>query len=203
MSGRGLGHTGGTIDKLESIPGFKTDIGKEEFIKNVREIGLSVVGQTGNLAPADKKLYALRDVTATVNNISLIASSIMSKKIASGADGIVLDVKTGSGAFMKTVEESVKLAELMVKIGKQIGRKTVAFVTDMDVPLGNAIGNSLEVIEAIEVLKGEGPEDLKELSFQLASKMLEISGLGDKDRCMEMVQKQLMKEGHCQSLKIW
>ena len=189
MSGRGLGHTGGTIDKLESIPGFKTDIGKEEFIKNVREIGLSVVGQTGNLAPADKKLYALRDVTATVNNISLIASSIMSKKIASGADGIVLDVKTGSGAFMKTVEESVKLAELMVKIGKQIGRKTVAFVTDMDVPLGNAIGNSLEVIEAIEVLKGEGPEDLKELSFQLASKMLEISGLGDKDRCMERVQK--------------
>lgn len=189
MSGRGLGHTGGTIDKLESIPGFKTDISKEEFIKNVKEIGVAVVGQTGNLAPADKKLYALRDVTATVNNISLIASSIMSKKIASGADGIVLDVKTGSGAFMKTVEESVNLAELMVKIGKNMERKTVAVVTDMDVPLGNAIGNSLEVIEALEVLKGRGPDDLKELSFELASKMLEISGLGDKNKCIKMVRK--------------
>lgn len=188
MSGRGLGHTGGTIDKLESIPGFKTDIAKEEFIKNVKEIGLSIVGQTGNLAPADKKLYALRDVTATVNNISLIAGSIMSKKIASGADGIVLDVKTGSGAFMKTVEESLNLAKLMVKIGKEVGKKTVAVVTDMDVPLGNAIGNSLEVIEAIEVLKGRGPEDLKELSFELASKMLEISGLGDKVTCKNMVR---------------
>ena len=189
MSGRGLGHTGGTIDKLESIPGFKTDITNKEFIQNVKEIGLSVVGQTGNLAPADKKLYALRDVTATVNNISLIASSIMSKKIASGADGIVLDVKTGSGAFMKTLEESIELAELMVKIGNQIGRKTVAVVTDMDVPLGNAIGNSLEIIEAIEVLKGRGPEDLKELSFELAAKMLEVSGLGDRELCMEMVKK--------------
>ncbi|MDQ2086199.1 pyrimidine-nucleoside phosphorylase [Herbivorax sp. ANBcel31] len=188
MSGRGLGHTGGTIDKLESIPGFKTDISNKEFIDNVREIGVSVVGQTGNLAPADKKLYALRDVTATVDNISLIASSIMSKKIASGADGIVLDVKTGSGAFMKTVEKSKKLAELMVKTGNKIGRKTVAIVTDMDVPLGNAIGNSLEVIEAIEVLKGKGPEDLKELSFELAAKMLEVSGLGHRELCIKKVE---------------
>lgn len=201
MSGRGLGHTGGTIDKLESIPGFKTDITNKGFIQNVREIGLSVVGQTGNLALADKKLYALRDVTATVNNISLIASSIMSKKIASGADGIVLDVKTGSGAFMKTLEESIELAELMVRTGNKIGRKTVAVVTDMDIPLGNAIGNSLEVIEAIEVLKGRGPEDLKELSFELAAKMLEISGLGDRELCMKMVKEAVCKGGALSKLK--
>lgn len=189
MSGRGLGHTGGTIDKLESIPGFRTAISKEEFISNVKDIGLSVAGQTGNLVPADKKLYALRDVTATVNNISLIASSIMSKKIASGADKIVLDVKTGSGAFMKTLEDSISLSRAMVEIGKRRGRDTVAVITDMDIPLGNAIGNSLEVIEAIECLKGNGPWDLEEVSTELASRMLMLAGLGDIDECRQLAGK--------------
>ncbi len=188
MSGRGLGHTGGTIDKLESIPGFRTGLTREEFIKNVKTSGISIAGQTGNLAPADKKLYALRDVTATVNNISLIASSIMSKKIASGADRIVLDVKTGSGAFMKTVEDSRKLAQAMVNIGNSVGRKTCAVITDMDIPLGNAIGNSLEVIEAIETLKGKGPEDLTAVCRVLAAKMLELAGLGDNGYCMNKVE---------------
>lgn len=183
MSGRGLGHTGGTIDKLESIPGFKTALTKEEFINNVNSIGISVAGQTGNLAPADKKLYALRDVTATVNSIPLIASSIMSKKIACGADSIVLDVKTGSGAFMKSLEKSVELARTMVKIGNDLGRKTVAVVTDMDIPLGNAIGNSLEVMEAIETLKGNGPEDLETVSIELAVRMLMLAGVGDEAHC--------------------
>ncbi|HEX3029210.1 MAG TPA: pyrimidine-nucleoside phosphorylase [Clostridia bacterium] len=187
MSGRGLGHTGGTIDKLESIPGFRTSLTREEFLSNVKEIGIAIAGQTGNLAPADKKLYALRDVTATVNNISLIASSIMSKKIASGADRIVLDVKTGSGAFMKTVGESIALARTMVKIGQRVGRKTAAIVTDMDVPLGFAIGNSLEVIEAIETLKGNGPKDLEEVSFELASRMLELAGIGNIQECRSKV----------------
>jgi len=188
MSGRGLGHTGGTIDKLESIPGFNTSISRENFIKNVKEIGISIAGQTGNLAPADKKLYALRDVTATVNNISLIASSIMSKKLASGADRIVLDVKTGSGAFMKTFEDSVKLAREMVKIGENTGRHTVAIVTDMDIPLGRAVGNSLEIIEAIETLQNRGPEDLMEVSFELAARMLELCELGTIDECKSMVR---------------
>lgn len=189
MSGRGLGHTGGTIDKLESIPGFMTGVNINDFIRNVRDIGICVAGQTGNLAPADKKLYALRDVTATINNISLIASSIMSKKIASGADSIVLDVKTGSGAFMKTLEDSVRLAEEMVKIGENTGRRTVAYVTEMDIPLGNGIGNSLEVIEAIETLKGKGPEDLKKVSYTLAAKMLNLAGCGNEEECIALVEK--------------
>lgn len=186
MSGRGLGHTGGTIDKLESIPGFRTSLSREEFIHNVAKTGLSIAGQTGNLAPADKKLYYLRDVTATVNNISLIASSIMSKKIASGADRIVLDVKTGSGAFMKALETSIELACAMVRIGGAVGRKTSAVVTDMDIPLGNAIGNSLEVIEAVETLKGRGPKDLERISMELAARMLELAGQGSIEECMEM-----------------
>lgn len=172
MSGRGLGHTGGTIDKLESFPGFSADLSEERFIENVNNIGLALVAQTGHLAPADKKIYALRDVTATVDNMSLIASSIMSKKIASGADSIVLDVKVGEGAFMKTVEDAKALALEMVSIGKSVGRNTIAVISDMDHPLGYAIGNSLEIIEAINTLKGKGPKDLLELSLVLGSNML-------------------------------
>lgn len=172
MSGRGLGHTGGTIDKLEAIPGFETALSTEKFIANVNQIGAAVAGQTGNLAPADKKLYALRDVTATVDSIPLIASSIMSKKIASGADGIILDVKTGEGAFMKNYQGALKLAQRMVEIGKEVGRDVTAVISDMNQPLGQAVGNSLEVEEAIDVLKGEGPEDLTNLCLSLAAEML-------------------------------
>ena len=172
MSGRGLGHTGGTIDKLESFPGFSTEIELDAFEKNVNEIGISIMGQTKDLAPADKKLYALRDVTATVDQLSLIASSIMSKKLASGADAIVLDVKTGSGAFMKKLPDSVALAEEMVRIGNGAGRKTIAVISDMDQPLGYAVGNALEVQEAIATLRGEGPEDFTELCMTLGSYML-------------------------------
>ena len=180
MSGRGLGYTGGTIDKLESFPGFSTSVTKENFIENVNRHYICVAGQTENLAPADKKIYALRDVTATVDNISLIASSIMSKKLASGADAIVLDVKCGTGAFMKKEEDAILLAKTMVQIGEDAGRKTVALITDMNQPLGRTVGNSLEVQEAISVLKGEGDERLRELSLQLAAWMM-VSGGYEKE----------------------
>jgi pyrimidine-nucleoside phosphorylase len=175
MSGRGLGHTGGTVDKLESIEGFNTSLTNDEFFEQVKNIGIAVVGQTGNLTPADKKLYALRDVTATVDSMPLIASSIMSKKLAAGSHTIVLDVKCGSGAFMKTPEEAKALAEEMVKIGKNNGRNMAAIITDMNTPLGNNIGNSLEVIEAIEILKGKGAEDLKYVAKALASEIVSLS----------------------------
>lgn len=188
MSGRGLGHTGGTVDKLEAIPGFQTVIPQKKFYEIVNTIGVSVIGQSGNLAPADKKLYALRDVTATVESIPLIAASIMSKKLAAGSDAILLDVKTGSGAFMKTVEDSIALAKAMVSIGENAGRKTAALITDMDIPLGNHIGNSLEVIEAVDTLKGNGPEDLTKVSIHLAANMLYLAGKGTVEECLELVK---------------
>ena len=176
MSGRGLGHTGGTLDKLESIPGYKIGISEEQFINQVNEIGVALVGQTADLAPADKKLYALRDVTGTVESIPLIASSIMSKKLASGSDVICLDVKVGSGAFMKNEEQATKLANLMVQIGKNCGKKMTAVLTNMDEPLGFAVGNSLEVIEAINTLKGNGPKDFTELCLTISSYLVLNSG---------------------------
>ena len=174
MSGRGLGHTGGTVDKLESIPGYKTTLSRDEFIRQVRDIGLAVIGQSGHIAPADKKIYALRDVTATVDSIPLIASSIMSKKLASGSKNIVLDVKAGSGAFMKTVNDARRLAETMVDIGRSCQRNMTAVITNMDIPLGSAVGNALEVNEAVAVLSGRGSKDLVYVSSELAARMLRL-----------------------------
>ena len=192
MSGRGLGNTGGTIDKLESIPGFRTALTEEEFIKNVNETGLALTGQTGNLAPADKKIYALRDVTASVDSIPLIASSIMSKKIASGADAIVLDVKVGNGAFMKNMQDAEKLAKQMVMIGTNSGRNTIAVISDMNEPLGYAVGNALEVKEAVDTLKGRGPEDVVELCLELGAQMLIASEItDDRQVAVDMLKKSI------------
>lgn len=189
MSGRGLGFTGGTVDKLEAIPGYKTSITEKEFINQVNNRGIAVIGQTGHIAPADKKIYALRDVTATVENLSLITSSIMSKKLAAGSDAILLDVKCGSGAFMKNQQDAEALAELMVEIGNADGKKTMAVITDMEQPLGNAVGNALEVREAIEVLKNEGPEDITELSVTLAGMMIYLGEKAESvERGMQMAQ---------------
>ncbi|WP_458121559.1 pyrimidine-nucleoside phosphorylase [Paenibacillus sp. Z6-24] len=195
MSGRGLGHTGGTIDKLEAVEGFHVEITKDEFIKLVNESKIAVIGQSGNLTPADKKLYALRDVTATVNSIPLIASSIMSKKIAAGADAIVLDVKTGAGAFMKTPEDAKELAHAMVSIGNNVGRKTMAVISDMSQPLGLAIGNSLEIQEAIDTLKGQGPKDLEELCFALGSQMVFLANKASSLEEAEQKLKEVIANG--------
>lgn len=195
MSGRGLGHTGGTIDKLESIEGFHVEISKDEFVNLVNQHKIAVIGQTGNLTPADKKLYALRDVTATVNSIPLIASSIMSKKIAAGSDAIVLDVKTGAGAFMKTVEDAKELAHAMVSIGNNVGRKTMAVISDMSQPLGAAIGNSLEVQEAIDALRGEGPKDLEELCLALGRQMVYLAQKADSLEDAEEKLREVIRNG--------
>ena len=203
MSGRGLGHTGGTVDKLESFPGFRTSLSPDEFISQVKECGLAVIGQSANLAPADKKLYALRDVTATVDSIPLIASSIMSKKLAAGTHSIVLDVKCGSGAFMSTPERAKELAECMVEIGKLRKRRTAALITNMDIPLGHAIGNALEVKEAIAVLSGGGPEDLKTVCLALASAMIELS-LGKTESEAKDIARNMLDSGAAlQQFKKW
>ena len=195
MSGRGLGHTGGTIDKLECFDGFTTALSEEQFAGNVNTIGIAIAGQTANLAPTDKKLYALRDVTATVDQMSLIASSIMSKKLASGSDAIVLDVKTGNGAFMKKLEDSRALAKEMVSIGTMAGKKTVAVITDMDQPLGRAVGNSLEVREAIDTLRGEGPADFKEVVFALGSQMLMLAGRAADEKEARALMEGVIEDG--------
>ncbi|MEG2143781.1 MAG: pyrimidine-nucleoside phosphorylase [Oscillospiraceae bacterium] len=205
MSGRGLGFTGGTIDKLESIPGFNTAIPKDEFFKIVNETGAAIVGQTGNLAPADKKLYALRDVTATVDSIPLIAASIMSKKLASGANGIVLDVKIGSGAFCKTLDQALLLGKTMVSIGTHLNRDVIAIITDMAKPLGSAIGNSIEVAEAVEVLKGRGPADLQEICLTLCANMVYLAKNQPLDVCIKEVEESIKSgaafESFCKMVK--
>ncbi len=203
MSGRGLGHTGGTIDKLESIEGFNTQLSAKEFFDTVNKTGLAVVGQTGNLTPADKKLYALRDVTATVDSLPLIASSIMSKKLAAGAHTIVLDVKYGSGAFMKTPVDAQALATEMVKIGNNCGRNTSAVITNMDVPLGNNVGNALEVKEAIDVLRGNGPDDLKTVCLALATQIVSLSKGIDKNQAQALTANALESGDAFQKFKEW
>ena len=202
MSGRGLGFTGGTIDKLEAIPGLKTALAEEDFFNMVNEIGLAVMGQSADITPAVKKLHALRDVTATVDSIPLIASSIMSKKLAAGSDKIVLDVTVGSGAFMKDKENAVQLAEKMVAIGNGAGKKTVAILTNMDVPLGKMVGNNLEVVEAIETLKGRGPEDLIAVVVEIASTMLYLAQIGTKEECMKKVKRVIADGSALEKLKL-
>ena len=203
MSGRGLGHTGGTIDKLESVPNFRTELSSDEFFETVEKTGMAIIGQTGNIAPADKKLYALRDVTATVESIPLITSSIMSKKLAAGARSIVLDVKVGSGAFMKTEAQARVLAQSMVNIGKRLGRNVTAVLTDMDTPLGSAIGNSLEVAEAISVLKGECRGDLYEVCISLAAEMLSLCLGIDTDKAHEMAQEAVSSGKAPRKMREW
>lgn len=194
MSGRGLGHTGGTLDKLESIPGFSIYQSSQEFIRIVNEIGLCITGQTGNLVPADKKLYELRDVTATVDSLPLIASSIMSKKLAAGADIILLDVKYGNGSFMSEADSALELASEMVKIGTGAGKKTAALITNMDIPLGYSVGNNLEIIEAVNALRGEGNSDFIEVVIALSSELLYMAGLGDRESCIDIVDS-VIKDG--------
>lgn len=201
MSGRGLGHTGGTIDKLESIKNFKVELNKNEFFDIVNKVGCCVIGQTGNLVPADKKIYALRDVTATIESIPLIASSIMSKKLASGADCILLDVKVGDGAFMKSIEQATELSIAMVKIGKKLGKKVEAVITNMDQPLGYAIGNILEVLESYGVLKNFCPEDLKEVSNYVAARMLYMANFGTFEECLNKVEEVLKNGSALQKFK--
>lgn len=201
MSGRGLGHTGGTVDKMEAVPGTVTSLDRQRFFDQVNQIGISVIGQSGNLAPADKKMYALRDVTATIGCVPLIASSIMSKKLAAGSDCILLDVKTGNGAFMKTLDESIELAKAMVSIGWHNGRRVAALITDMDTPLGHNIGNSLEVAESVAVLKGRGPEDLTEVCYQLAANMLHLAGKGELSACRAMAEQAVRSGAAFEKLK--
>jgi pyrimidine-nucleoside phosphorylase len=201
MSGRGLGHTGGTLDKLESIPGFRVELTVEELVAQVREVGIAIIGQTGDLVPADKLLYALRDVTATVDNVSLIAASIMSKKIAGGAEAIVLDVKVGDGAFMKTLDEARVLAETMIELGRRAGRETICVLTDMDQPLGRAVGNALEVREALDTVRGDGPPDFTELVLDACAHLLALSDLGVDEKDGRRLAEQAVADGS--AAEVW